>query len=132
MSSILQYRSFLARAVFPFALALVAIHCKSEGEQWVTSPGVQVTVFKEIENGRPYLTVLYENFGTDTIQKLRYQLINESRGHLDTVWKEIDPPRLLRPKDRHSVPRHIGEDTVSAEYVHVGKVLVVKDVGNSH
>jgi hypothetical protein len=129
MPSILRIRSIFLRAALPFALGLVAIHCKSEGEQWETSPGVQVTVFKEIENGKPYLTVLYENFGTDTVEKIRYQLINETRGHLDTVWKEIDPPKLLRPKDRHSVPRHIGEDTVSAEYVHVGQVLVVKDHG---
>jgi hypothetical protein len=86
-------------------------------------------VFKEYDAGKPFLTVLYENFGTDTVEKIRYQLINETRGHFDTVWKEIDPPRLLRPKDRHAVPRQIGQDTVAAEYVHVGKVLVVKDRG---
>jgi hypothetical protein len=126
MRRILQFRAFLLRAALPFALGLVAIHCKSQSEEWVASPGVQVTVFKEIENGKPYMTVLYENFGEDTVEKLRYQLINENRGHFDTVWREIDPPRLLRPKDRHSVPRHIGEDTVSSEYIHVGQVLVVK------
>lgn len=126
MRRILQSRAFSLRAALPFALALVALHCKSESDQWVPSPGVQVTVFKEIENGKPYLTTLYENFGSDTVEKIRFQLINETRGKFDTVWREIDPPKLLRPKDRHSVPRHIGEDTVSAEYVHVGQVLVVK------
>ena len=110
----------------PLFLVFLAIECTSEGEQWVKSPGVEVSVFKEYENGKPYLTVLYENFGDDTIEKIRYQLINETNGHFDTVLKEIDAPVLLRPKDRHSVPRHIGEDTVKADYVHVGQVWVVK------
>jgi hypothetical protein len=116
----------LLRSSFPFFLAFLAIECTSQGEEWVKSPGLEVSVYKEYENGKPYLTVLYENFGNDTIEKIQYQLINETRGHFDTVLKEIDPPSLLRPNDRHSVPRHIGEDTVSAEYVHVGQVWAVK------
>jgi hypothetical protein len=108
-------------------LVLGASGCNNESDQWEKSPGVQVSVYKDYEkNGKPYLTVLYENFGVDTIEKLRYQLINETRGHFDTVMKEIDPPVLFRPKDRHSVPRHIGEDTVKAEYVHAGQIWVVK------
>jgi hypothetical protein len=113
----------------PLLLAFLAFECTSQNEKWVKSPGIEISVFKEYENGKPYLTVLYENFGDDTVEKIRYQLINETRGHFDTVLKEIDPPVLLRPKDRHSVPRHIGEDTVSAEYVHVGQVWVVKSGG---
>ena len=105
------------------------IGCGSPPEEnWEKSPGVTITVSKDYENGKPYLTVLYENFGQDTVEKIRYQLINETGKHFDTVLKEIDPPVLLRPEDRHSVPRHIGEDTVKADYVHVGQVWVVKRV----
>lgn len=117
----------LTTLTVPLFLALVLAGCRSNPEdQWEHSPGVTVSVYKEMEMGKPYLTVLYENFGTDTIERLRYELINETRGKFDTVLKEIDPPVLFRPKDRHSVPRHIGEDTVKAEYVHVGRVWVVK------
>ena len=116
---------FLRYAV-PILFAFLAFKCTSQGEQWVKSLGVEISVYKEYENGKPYLTVLYENFGNDTVEKIRYQLINETRGHFDTVLKEIDPPVLLHPNDRHSVPRHIGEDTVSAEYVRIGQVWVVK------
>ncbi len=115
-----------------FALGLLGwalSGCGSEPQDnWEKSPGLQVSAFKDYENGKPYLTVLYENFGRDTIEKIRYELINETGGHLDTILKEIDPPVLLRPEDRHSVPRHIGEDTVKAEHVHVGQVWVVKRV----
>jgi hypothetical protein len=116
----------ILRTAIPLLLAFLAFECTTQKEQWVKSPGVEISVYKEYEQGKPYLTVLYENFGDDTVEKIRYQLINETRGHFDTVMKEIDPPLLLRPKDRHSVPRHIGEDTVSTEYVHVGQVWVVK------
>ncbi len=117
---------FTRRAV-PYLTLLCIIGCKDEEDKWEKSPGVQVSVYKDREqDGKPYLTVLYENFGQDTIEKLRYQLINETKGHFDTVMKEIDPPVLFRPKDRHSVPRHIGEDTVKAEYVHAGQIWAVK------
>ncbi len=117
----------LSRYLLPGIAALCAISCSTPtNDNWEKSPGVTVTVFKEYEQNKPYLTVLYENFGQDTVEKIRYQLINETRGKFDTVLKEIDPPKLLRPKDRHSVARQIGEDTVSAEYVHVGQVWVVK------
>lgn len=101
--------------------------CKSDPEEtWEKSPGLQISVYKDYENGKPYLTTLYENFGKDTIEKIRFELILETKGHFDTVLKEINPPKVLRPKDRHSVPRHIGEDTLAADYVHVGKVWAVK------
>ena len=108
------------------AFLCLAASCKAPEEQWEKSPGVEVSVDKEYENGKPYLTIFYENFGQDTVEKIRYELISETKGHLDTTLKEIDPPKLLRPKDRHTVPRHIGEDTVAADHVGVGKVWVIK------
>ncbi len=105
------------------------VGCSSEKDKWVKSPGLEVSVYKEYEDGKPYLTVFYENFGEDTIEKIRYQLISIKGNHADTTWREINPPRLLEPKDRHTVPRHIGEDTVSADEVHVGQVLAVKKEG---
>ncbi len=108
------------------AVFLVVLGCSKPKDEWVKSPGLEVSVAKEIEDGKPYLTVFYENFGDDTIERIRYQLISITKGVADTTLKEIDPPDLLRPNDRHTVPRAIGEDTVSADEVHVGKVWVVK------
>lgn len=108
-------------------LCIVFSACKDEPETWVKGPrGLAISVYKDYDAGKPYLTTLYENFSQDTILKIRYQLILENKGHYDTVMKEIDPPKILHPKDRHSVPRHIGEDTLAAEAVHVGQVWVVK------
>ena len=117
----MSYKKFI-----PIIATLIFCACKSEPEVWEKSPGLTITVFKDEDNGKPYLTTLYENFGEDTIEKIRFQLITETKGHWDTTWREIDPPKLLRPKDRHAVPRHIGEDTLAADYVGVGKVLAVK------
>lgn len=108
------------------ALGFIAAACSSTPQKWEKSPGVEVTVEKEYIDGKPLLTVFYENFGADTIEKIRYELITDTKGHLDTTLKEIDPPQLLRPKDRHVVPRAIGEDTVTADEVRAGQVWVVK------
>jgi len=105
---------------------LVLSSCGEKDLKWEKSPGLEVSVVKEYENKKPYLTVFYENFGNDTIEKIRYELISITKGVVDTTMKEIDPPELLRPKDRHTVPRQIGEDTVRADEVHVGQVWVVK------
>ena len=116
------------KKIFGFAAVLSLIAgCSSPDDQWVKSPGLEITVEKEYINGKPLLTVFYENFGADTIRKIRYQLISETKGRLDTTIKEIDPPVLLKPKDRHVVPRAIGEDTVAADAVHTGQVWVVKE-----
>ena len=108
------------------AITALIAGCSSPEDQWVKSPGVEVTVDKEYINGKPFLTVFYENFGADTIEKIRYQLITVTNGRTDTTMKEIDPPVLFKPKDRHVVPRAIGEDTVKADEVHAGQVWVVK------
>jgi hypothetical protein len=117
--------------LFAAIASLLSIHslltgCSSHEERWEKSPGVEVSVDKEYINGKPFLTVFYENFGADTIEKLRYQLITETKGRIDTTLKEIDPPVLLKPKDRHVMPRTIGEDTVTADAVRVGQTWVVK------
>ncbi len=88
---------------------------------------LEITAQKDFDNGKPYLTVFYENFGNDTIRRIRYQLISVTQGKVDTELREIDPPVLLRPKDRHVVPRAIGQDTLAADEVHVGQVWVVKE-----
>jgi hypothetical protein len=122
----MKTRTFLLPlASLGLTIALTA--CKDQPENWEKAPkGLQVSVYKDDEEGKPYLTTLYENFSNDTILKIRYELFLEKNGHTDTVMKEIDPPKILRPKDRHSVPRHIGEDTISVDEVHVGQVWVVK------
>ena len=114
-------KKFLLFAAFGSLIA----GCSSPERKWEKSPGVEVTVDKEYINGKPFLTVFYENFGADTIEKIRYQLITETKGKFDTVLKEIDPPVLLKPKDRHVMPRTIGEDTITADEVHAGEVWVV-------
>ncbi len=105
--------------------ALIA-GCSSPDVKWEKSPGVEITADKEYIKGKPFLTVFYENFGDDTVKRIRYQLISITKGHVDTTLKEIDPPELLKPKDRHVLPRTIGEDTLAADEVHVGQVWVVK------
>jgi hypothetical protein len=107
------------------AFVVLIAGCYSPDRPWEKSPGVEITVDKEYINGKPFLTVFYENFGADTIEKIRYQLITVTKGKYDTILKEIDPPELLKPKDRHVVPRAIGEDTVSADEVHTGQVWCV-------
>jgi hypothetical protein len=117
----------LAIAISTVGLAtLLLAGCSAPEEKWEKSPGVEITVDKEYINGKPFLTVFYENYGADTIEKIRYELITNTKGRLDTAIREIDPPVLLRPKDRHVVPRHIGEDTVTADEVRAGQVWVVK------
>jgi hypothetical protein len=106
--------------------ATLLASCADKEEKWEKSPGLEVSVAKVYENGKPYLTVYYENYGEDTIEKIRFQLIGVTKGITDTTMRAIDPPNLLRPKDRHTVPRQIGEDTVAADEVRVGQVWVVK------
>jgi hypothetical protein len=109
-----------------FLSASILASCAAKEDKWEKSPGLEISVSKEYENGKPYLTVFYENYGEDTIEKIRYELIGVTNGVTDTTLKEIDPPRLLRPKDRHTVPRHIGEDTVKADAVRVGQIWAVR------
>ncbi|MFI5201054.1 MAG: hypothetical protein ACHQNE_01540 [Candidatus Kapaibacterium sp.] len=118
-------RTFLVTVLVTAAAWLYG--CSTPKDKWEKSPGLQITVDKTYDNGKPYLQVFYENFGVDTIKKIRYQLISVTNGHVDTVIKEIYPVNLLRPKDRHVLPRAIGEDTLAADEVSVGQVWVVKE-----
>ncbi len=101
--------------------------CGNSHDNWEKSAGVDVSVDKIYDNGKPYLQVYYDNFGVDTIRRLKYQLITVTKGHVDTTMKEVDLDDLLRPKDRHIVPRAIGEDTLAADEVSVGQIWVVKE-----
>ena len=114
-------------AFFVGIAALAFAGCKAQRDQWVKSPGLEITAEKTYEDGKPYLQVFYENFGNDTIRRIRYQLISITNGKADTELKEIDPTELLRPKDRHVLPRAIGQDTLAADEVHVGQVWAVKE-----
>lgn len=125
LSKLLMKRTFLVTAIATAAAWFYG--CSTPKDKWEKSPGVEITVDRTYDNGKPYLQVFYENFGDDTIRKIRYQLITVTKGHVDTVIKEIDPVDLLRPKDRHVLPRAIGEDTLAADEVHAGKVWVVKE-----
>ncbi len=128
MKKIIVYPALSAfMAITALLTSAMFAGCSSPEQRWEKSPGVEVTAEKEYIDGKPFLTVFYENFGVDTIEKIRYQLITETKGHVDTTMKEIDPPVLLRPKDRHVVPRAIGEDTVAADEVRAGQVWVVKE-----
>ena len=124
--TLMKTRAVLILIAFS-GLAIALSACENQPENWVKAPkGLEISVYKDYDEGKPYLTTLYENFSSDTILKIRFQLLLDKSGHTDTVMKEIDPPQILRPKDRHSVPRHIGEDTLAADAVHVGQVWVVK------
>lgn len=121
--------AFLTSVISAAVMAMIMSGCKPESAsyyKWEKSPGVEVTAEREIIDGKPYLTVFYENFGEDTIEKIRYQLISTTGTKSDTEMKEIDPPVLLRPKDRHVMPHPIGIDTLTADAVKAGQVWVVK------
>ncbi|HEY3874146.1 MAG TPA: hypothetical protein VGM92_01605 [Candidatus Kapabacteria bacterium] len=121
--------AFLASVIGAALMVVVMAGCKENPAdyKWVKSPGVYVTAEREIIDNKPFLTVFYENFGDDTVEKIRYQLISSTNGKADTELREIDPPVLLRPKDRHVMPHPIGEDTLQAESVRAGQVWVVKN-----
>jgi hypothetical protein len=115
--------------VFFFLLMIAIVSCgkQSEDEVWTTSPGVQVTAYKtEPENGKQFLNVIYENFGEDTVDKIKYELITMTNGKYDTTTRVIDPGVYLKPKDRHLVKRGVGEEPVTFDEVSVGRIWVQK------
>jgi hypothetical protein len=108
-------------------LITVSLGCNQEPkDDWVTSPGVSVTPTMIEDNGKKYLQVIYENFGEDTLTKMRYELVGIKGGKADTTIKDITLPKLMRPKDRHVVPHPIGAQPVDYDEVRAGKVWVVK------
>jgi hypothetical protein len=99
----------------------------SNSDEWVASPGVTITPTIYEDGGKKYLQVMYENFGVDTLERIKYELIGIKGEKRDTTVKEITLKKLMRPKDRHVVPRAIGQDPVDFDEVHTGKVWVIKD-----
>ena len=79
------------------------------------------------ENGKQYLNVIYENIGSDAYRKIKYQLIMRTGTKTDTVVNTIIPETVFKPKEKHLVPRYIGEPEAKFDEVKVGKVWVVKD-----
>jgi len=109
---------------------LVYAGCKNENaEEWTTSPGVTVTATPVEENGKKYLNIIYENYGQDTISRIKYELITVKGSKSDTTVKQINPPELFFPKDRHLVPRAIGEREFTDDAAMIGQVWVIKEKG---
>ncbi len=119
----------MARASIVIIACASLFGCKKEAaeEKWVTSPGLTVTAMKTEENGKPYINIIYENFGADTVRKIKYQLFQHKGSKWDTTEKIIDLPSVLKPKDRHLVPRAIGEEPTTADEIGTGKVWVIKN-----
>ncbi|MEO6941046.1 MAG: hypothetical protein ABI444_13065 [Candidatus Kapaibacterium sp.] len=120
----------MTKYIFVVALLLVIVQsCATKDESnWVKSPGVTISAFKsDSENGNVYLQVMYENFGTDTIKRLKYELISRKGTQVDTSIEMIEPTKIFSPGDRHVVPRQIGQKPLDVDALKVGKVWVVKN-----
>jgi hypothetical protein len=119
-----------SKLAIPFLFLTLASGCKNENaEEWTTSQGVTVTALPVEENGKKYLNIFYENFGQDTVSRIKYTLITMKGGKADTAEKQINPTELFYPKDRHLVPRAIGEKEYDGDQVMVENVLVIKEKG---
>jgi len=107
----------------------IASGCKKESDYdaWVESRDVLIIADKSSpENGKQYLEVIYENVGSDTIRKIKYQLITRTGAKSDTVEKIIIPEKVFVPRDKHLVPKPIGELPATWDEVRVGKIWIVK------
>ncbi|MEI8134394.1 MAG: hypothetical protein WCH46_04840 [bacterium] len=104
--------------------------CKKEAyvEPWVETKDVGILAYKsDPENGKQYLEVIYENNGHDSYRKLKYQLLMRTGNKIDTVEKMITPETIFGPKQRHLVPRAIGETPATFDEVKVGKIWAVPE-----
>jgi hypothetical protein len=118
-----------ASTVF-FCVILVLSGCKKadDTDSWSETNDVSINAYKsDPENGKRYLNIIYENSGTETFRKIKYQLFIRTGTKIDTIEKIIIPTTVLFPKDRRLVPRNIGEQEAKWDEVKVGKVWVVKD-----
>lgn len=118
--------TILAFVALTFAAGLQGCNSSAPKEEWTKSANVTVTAMMSPEEGKNYLNIIYENFGVDTIVKLKYELLTHHGEKWDTAVKIIEPPVLFKPKDRHLVPRAIGEEPTTADEATVGQVWVVK------
>ncbi|HYM19463.1 MAG TPA: hypothetical protein VEW28_00495 [Candidatus Kapabacteria bacterium] len=99
---------------------------KSDSDNWIETKDVSIIAYKsDPENGKQYLDVIYENVGAKDISKLKVELITSTKGKFDTITKMIIPEMILKPKDKHLVPRPIGEPPAVFDNVAVSRVWVV-------
>jgi len=111
-------------------VSIFGVACKkgSSDDPWVETRDIAFIADKSTpENGKQYLEIIYENVGADAFRKIKYQLITRTGSKIDTVEKTIIPETVFMPKERHLVPRAIGELPATFDEVHVGKVWAVKD-----
>lgn len=105
--------------------------CKNDSgssDAWVESRDVSIMAYKsDPKDGKQFLDVIYENIGSDTYRKIKYQLFTRTGTTLDTIEKTIIPETVFKPKDRRLVPRHIGQEEAKFDEVKAGKVWVVLD-----
>jgi hypothetical protein len=119
-------------SVFTVLLSVLFLNsCKKDldsGDNWAETKDVAIIADKSNpENGKQYLEIIYENIGNDAIRKIKYQLIERTGTKTDTVENTIIPETVFMPKEKHLVPRHIGEEPATFDDVKIGKIWVVKD-----
>jgi hypothetical protein len=118
-------RSFLLLSTL---FMLNACGGKNDMDDWTPAEGVIITAYKTDpdKDGKQFLNVIYENEGVDTLDKIKYELITSTGGKPDTILRTIDPEEYINPKDKHLVPRGVGEEPATFEEVKVGRIWVKK------
>ena len=97
-------------------------------EVWVETNDIVIMPYKsDPKDGKQYLEVIYENVGKDAYRKIKYQLIRKYGNRMDTSERIILPETVFMPKERHLVPRHIGQSEANFDDVKAGKVWAVID-----
>jgi len=124
--------TYYLRAAIAFIVILITgiTGCKkaADDEVWVETRDVVIQPYKSDPiDGKQYLDVIYENVGHDTYRKIKYQLIRRTGTHIDTTERIILPETVFAPKDKHLVPRHIGQSVVTFDEVKAGKVWAILD-----
>ena len=118
------------RTAFICIILMGIAGCKKsdDDEVWVETRDVVIQPYKsDPVDGKQYLEVIYENVGHDTYRKIKYQLIRRTGTQWDTTERIILPETVFQPKDKHLVPRHIGQSTAAFDEVKAGKVWGVID-----
>jgi hypothetical protein len=112
-------------------MILVSVEgCKkaSDDEVWIETRDVVIQPYKsDPKDGKQYLDVIYENVGSDTYRKIKYQLIRRTGTTVDTTERIILPETVFLPTEKRLVPRHIGQSPVTFDEVKAGKVWGIID-----